>query len=396
MNYLVKAMNNRSEIVALELRAANASLARELVATQGLTVLSLQPAFAGLFRFAASRSRFSSTMLSIELLALLDAGLNLVEALQALTEKATQGETRRLLEQVLEGLREGLPLSRSLSRFPQQFSPLYIATVASGEQTGNVKDALSRYIAYQEEIDRVRKKIVSALIYPAILVGVGGLVLAFLIFYVVPRFARVYDDIAIDLPFFSKVLLAVGRAVTGHSWLFGMFLIGFIASIAYVATDGRLRGVIATRIWRIPSLGERIKSYQLARLYRTLGMLLRAGIPLVRATHMVGNLLAEHLRAYLASARKSIEEGIAVSDALTSAGLASPVATRMLIVGERGGQLGEMLDRVARFYDDETSRFVDWFTRLLEPILMAILGLAVGAVVVLMYMPIFELAGAIQ
>jgi general secretion pathway protein F len=143
-------------------------------------------------------------------------------------------------------------------------------------------------------------------------------------------------------------------------------------------------------------MGERIKTYQLARMYRTLGMLLRAGIPFVRAVSMVEDLLAEHLRAQLASSRKSIEEGISLSAALTAAGLASPVATRMLVVGERGGQLGEILERIARFYDDETSRFVDWFTRLLEPALMAILGLAVGGVVVLMYMPIFELAGAIQ
>jgi general secretion pathway protein F len=153
---------------------------------------------------------------------------------------------------------------------------------------------------------------------------------------------------------------------------------------------------VLQRLWRIPGMGEKIKSYQLARMYRTLGMLLRAGIPFVRGVSMVEDLLSEHLRAPLAAARKSIEEGVSLSAALTTAGLTSPVAARMLAVGERGGQLGEMLERIARFYDDETARFVDWFTRLLEPALMAILGLAVGGVVVLMYMPIFELAGAIQ
>jgi general secretion pathway protein F len=396
MNFVVKAINSRSEIVALELQAANPSSARELAANQGLRVLSLRPTLTALFGFSPARSRFSSTLLSIELLSLLDAGLNLVEAIQALTEKASQPETRRILEQILGGLREGLSLSQSLSRLPEHFSPLYIATFKSSEQTGNVKEALSRYIAYQEEIDRVRKKVVSALIYPAILVTVGGLVLSFLVFYVVPRFARVYEDITAELPVFSKALLAVGRAVTQHGALMAVLVGGFLAAIAYLARKPRMRAAIAQRLWKIPSVGERIKAYQLARLYRTLGMLLRAGIPFVRAADMVGGLLAEHLRRRLASARKSIEEGVSVSAALTAAGLASPVATRMLVVGERGGQLGEMLERIARFYDDETSRFVDWFTRLLEPVLMAILGLAVGGVVVLMYMPIFELAGAIQ
>jgi len=396
MNYLVKAVNSRSEIVALEFRASDALVAKELAARQGLRVLSLRPTLSGLLNFASGRSRFSSALLSVEMLSLIDAGLNLVEAIQALTEKASQPEARRVLEQLIGSLREGLSFSQALSRLPQHFSPLYIATVKSSEQTGNLKEALSRYIAYQEEIDRVRKKVVAALIYPAILTGVGGLVLAFLVFYVVPRFARVYDDISKELPAFSKALVVVGRAVTQHGWLMAALISGLLIALGYAATDSRMRAIVLRRLWRIPGMGERIKSYQLARMYRTLGMLLHAGIPFVRAVGMVEDLLAEHLRAPLAAARKSIEEGVSLSAALTGAGLASPVATRMLAVGERGGQLGEMLERIARFYDDETARFVDWFTRLLEPALMAILGLSVGAVVVLMYMPIFELAGAIQ
>ncbi len=384
MNYLVKALNSRSEIVALEVRASNSSLAKEQAGRQGFRVLSLRPTLSGLLNFTSGRSRFSSTLLSVEMLSLIDAGLNVVEAIQALSEKASLPEARRVLEQVLGSLREGLSFSQALSRLPQHFSPLYIATVKSSEQTGNLKEALSRYIAYQEEIDRVRKKVVSALIYPAILTGVGGLVLSFLVFYVVPRFARVYDDISKELPVFSKALVAVGRAVTQYGWVMAAVIVGLLIAVAYVATDPRMRAILLQRLWRIPGMGERIKSYQLARMYRTLGMLLRAGIPFVRAVGMVE------------AARKSIEEGVSLSAALTGAGLASPVATRMLAVGERGGQLGEMLERIARFYDDETARFVDWFTRLLEPALMAILGLAVGGVVVLMYMPIFELAGAIQ
>lgn len=394
MNYRVKAINGRGEVVALEFRAPDVAAARQLAASRGLRVLSLRLALGGLP--GLSSSRFSPTLLSIELLALLDAGLNLVEAVQALAEKASQPETRRVLEQALAGMREGLSFSQSLSRIPEHFSPLYIATVRSSEQTGGVREALSRYIAYQEEIDRVRKKAVSALIYPAILTGVGGLVLSFLIFYVVPRFARVYEDISKDLPFFSRALLALGRAVTQHGWLVAVLVIGLLSGFAYVATDRRMRAAAMRWLWRIPSVGERIKAYQLARMYRTLGMLLRAGVPFVRAVVMVEDLLAEHLRAQLASARKSIEQGLSLSAALNASGLTSPIAARMLAVGERGGQIGEMLERIARFYDDETTRFVDWFTRLLEPALMAALGLAVGGVVVLMYMPIFELAGAIQ
>jgi general secretion pathway protein F len=125
-------------------------------------------------------------------------------------------------------------------------------------------------------------------------------------------------------------------------------------------------------------------------------MLLRAGIPAVRALDMVQDLLAAHLRPQLASARKMIQEGKAMSAALGAAGLATPVAARMMVVGERSGDMGNMLAQIARFHDDEVARYVEWFTKAFEPLLMAALGLAIGGIVVLMYMPIFELAGAIR
>jgi len=139
-----------------------------------------------------------------------------------------------------------------------------------------------------------------------------------------------------------------------------------------------------------------MKIYQLARFYRTVGMLLRSGIPALRAFEMVSSLLASSLRAQLAGATASLSAGQTISAALTAAGLATPVASRMMAVGERSGQMGELLERIARFYDDETARYVDAFVSVFEPVLMALLGVAVGVVVVLMYMPIFELAGSLQ
>jgi general secretion pathway protein F len=146
----------------------------------------------------------------------------------------------------------------------------------------------------------------------------------------------------------------------------------------------------------LPTIGARMKTYQLARLYRTAGMLLNAGIPAVKALDMVRDLLAVHLRPHLTRARVMIEQGQAMSVALGAAGLATPVAARMMSVGERSGDMGQMFVQIARFHDDEVARFIDWFTRAFEPILMAVLGVAVGGVVVLMYMPIFELAGSIK
>jgi general secretion pathway protein F len=332
----------------------------------------------------------------MELLSLLEAGLNLVEALQTLADKEGSGERQEVLSAILAAIHRGEPFSQAVAALPRHFSPLFVATIKAAERTGNVAEALGRYIAYQEELERVRKKIVSASIYPAILIAVGSLVLAFLMFYVVPRFARVYEDMAGTLPLFSKLLLAFGSFVGNNALVLGALFIGLAAFSAWLLSRPEVRAWLNTQLWRVPALGKHMKVYQLARLYRTTAMLLRAGIPVLRALDMVRDLLAAHLRPQLVLARKKIEQGVAMSAALGAVGLATPVAARMMVVGERSGEMGQMLAQIARFHDAETARTVEWFTKAFEPVLMAVLGVAIGGVVVLMYMPIFELAGSIR
>jgi general secretion pathway protein F len=395
MRFEIVAVDARQQVVALNLDAANAALATDEVRRQGLSLISLQSR--GLRLPLARRSRrFPATLFSMELESLLQAGLNLVEALQTLAEKEGQGERQEVLSGLLAAIHRGEPFSQAVAGFPQHFSPLYVATIKASERTGNMREALARYIAYQEELERVRKKIVSASIYPAILMVVGALVISFLMFYVVPRFARVYEDMASTLPFFSRLLLGFGNFVGNHALVLAVGGILVVAAAVWAFSQARFRAWLNTRLWRIPALGVRMKTYQLARLYRTAGMLLNAGIPAVRALEMVRELLAAHLRPSLTRAKTLIEQGQPMSAAMGAVGLATPVATRMMSVGERSGDMGEMFIQIARFHDDEIARFIDWFTRAFEPLLMAVLGLAVGAVVVLMYMPIFELAGSIK
>jgi len=395
MRFDVLAVDARQQLVTLNLDAASAALAADEVRRQGLSLISLQSRGLRLPLVRRGR-RFPATLFSMELESLLQAGLNLVEALQTLAEKEGQGERQEVLSGLLGAIHRGEPFSQAVAGFPQHFSPLYVATIKASERTGNMREALARYIAYQEELERVRKKIVSASIYPAILMVVGALVISFLMFYVVPRFARVYEDMASTLPFFSRLLLGFGNFVGNHALVLALGGILVVAAAVWAFSQARFRGWLNTRLWRIPALGVRMKTYQLARLYRTAGMLLNAGIPAVRALEMVRELLAAHLRPSLTRAKTLIEQGQPMSAAMGVAGLATPVATRMMSVGERSGDMGEMFIQIARFHDDEIARFIDWFTRAFEPLLMAVLGLAVGAVVVLMYMPIFELAGSIK
>src|SRR3954454_2794071 len=397
MRFNVHALDAAQQVVALTLEAPSTAAARDAASERGLCVFSVEGGKRALTLARLGRtSAFRSSLFSIELRSLLEAGLNLVEALQTLAEKEPAGERAQVLSGMLAAIHRGEPFSRAVATFPQHFSPLYVATIKASERTGDVKEALSRYIAYQEELDRVKKKVVSASIYPAILMIVGALVITFLMFYVVPRFAQVYEDMAHTLPFFSQLLLNFGSFVGKHGMALASGLLAAGGVCAWMLSRPAVRTALRERLWRLPALGSRMKVYQLARLYRTAGMLMPAGMPAGRGVEVGGEHLASHLRPQLRQARALIEQGHAMSAALGAAGLAAPVAARMMLVGEGGGDMARMLGEIARFHDDEVPRFVDWFTRAFEPLLMTVLGLAVGLVVVLMYMPIFELAGNIK
>ena len=383
------------QIQSLVLDAGDAIQAQLQAETQGYSVLATKAQGKLAVARGLGKQKFNLMLFSQELLSLLDSGLSLVEAIEALAEKEANAESKTILTQVMAALYEGLPLSSALERFPQVFPALYVALIRSSERTGDMVQALGRHVTYQGQLDAVRKKIVTASIYPVLLIIVGGLVMLFLLGYVVPKFSTIYESAGTDLPWMSQVLLAWGRLLQEHGKEVFMGFIGVVAVLGYVLSRPAVRAAIMNQVWKIPALGETMRIYQLARFYRTLGMLLRGGIPLVMAMQMVSSLLQPALRASLALVERDIREGKPLSSAMEEHGMTTSIAIRMLRVGERTGRMGEMMERIGVFYD-EIARAVDWFTRLLEPLLMVVIGLVIGVVVVLMYMPIFELAGNIQ
>jgi general secretion pathway protein F len=384
------------EIGALTLEALDPMQAQVLAEAQGYAVLAVRSATkrSGISPFR--RSAFNLLLFSQELLSLLDSGLSLVEAMEALTEKEHNAESREVLQQVMAALYEGLPLSAALERFPALFPPLYVAMIRASERTGDMVHALARHVTYQSQIDAVRKKIVTASIYPVLLIVVGGLVMLFLLGYVVPRFSTIYESSGTSLPWMSQMLLAWGRLMQVHGGQIALAGMAALALAGYGVSRPAVRRQLTDWFWRLPALGETLRIYQLARFYRTLGMLLRGGIPLVTGMQMVASLLQPLLRERLYAVEQEVREGKPLSASMELHGMTTSVALRMLRVGERTGRMGEMMERIGVFYDDEIARAVDWFTRLLEPILMVVIGLVIGVVVTLMYMPIFELAGSVQ
>ncbi|MBI2318086.1 MAG: type II secretion system F family protein [Betaproteobacteria bacterium] len=396
MKFELKAVRAPGGVVALTFDAVDELDAKSQAGAQGYSVLTVKAKQSWRPRMGSRRGQFPLLLFSQELLALLNAGLTVVEGIETLAEKEARPESRSLLQQIVAHLYEGRSLSYALQSFPAVFPHLYVSTIRASEKTGDLGEALTRYIAYQTQVDLVRKKVVSASIYPLLLIGAGGLVTLFLLAYVVPRFSRIYEDIGTNLPLLSRLLLQWGKLLHSAGPLVLIALALALAAAIYLGTRPATRNWVMQRLWRLPAAGERMRVYQLARFYRTLGMLLRGGTPVGAALKMVSDLLQPELRLQLQGAASRITEGRSISYAMETHGLTTPVALRMLRVGERTGQMGEMMERIAGFYDEEMARWVEWFTRLFEPLLMALIGVVIGAIVILMYLPIFELAGSLQ
>lgn len=392
MQFAVRTLAPDMRIASVLVDALDEEDARRQVEARGLFVSAIEPVQAPLLRRQRG-GKLSLVLFSQELLALLTAGLGIVEGLEALLEKEASPATRGVLERLLAGLREGKRLSTVMAAQPALFPPLYVGIVRAAEGTSDLPRALERYIEYQQRIDTVRAKVVSASIYPAILLLVGGGVSIFLMSYVVPRFAEVYQGAGRNLPWMSRMMLDWGQFAGRHA---GGLLIGFAAFVALAAWAIRRalkRGGAARLLAKLPGIGERARIYELSRLYLTLGMLNEGGITLVNAIDTVQGMVSPGIAGGLKAARTAIEAGRPLSDAFEANGLTTPISLRMLRVGERTGAMGTMLTRSAAFYDGEIGRWIDRFTRTFEPLLMAAIGLVVGAIVVLLYMPIFDLAG---
>jgi general secretion pathway protein F len=396
MRYRVKALRGASEVALLPVDALNEAEATEYAKRQGYEVVSVHRDGAFSFGSAPGRSAFPVIQFSQELIALLRAGLTLVEAVEILHRKEENAKHRDVLNDLLTKLRQGMKFSAALGSFPALFSPLYVATIRANERTGSIRDALDRYVSYQSQVESIRSRIISAAIYPALLLCVGGLVIFFLLGYVVPRFSRVYRDAGERLPVLSRWLMETGQAIDGHGWAVLGVLIGLAVIAYYFMSQPAARRYLLELVLRLPVLGPRRRVYELAQFYRTVSMLLRSGLPVLAALDMAKGMLSGTLQQNLERAALQVRNGISFSEAMSAQGLTTVVAHSMIVVSERSGSLSDMLDVVAAFHEEELSRWVDRFSRVFEPVLMTIIGVVVGLIVVFMYMPVFELAETIQ
>jgi len=391
MQFQLRVMRPQTAPEVIHFEALSDGDARRLAEQQGFTVLRVKQK--GL---SHRKSDFPLLLFCQELRVLIEAGLTLTESLDTLVQKEPNTDTRSTISTVLASLRNGRQFSDALSAIPECFPGLFVASVKACETTGNLPEGLERFSLYLEQIDILRKKIISASIYPALVLAFGGLVLLFLLGYVVPRFSQIYESRDMELSFASEVLLTIGQTVEHHGPLILMLTLVVIAAVIGLFSQAIVRAKIGQFITRLPKIGERVRIYHLSRLYRTFAMLLRSGIPVVSALGMVNNLLGQTLQHNVRTAQQLISEGQTFTQAMSSCHLTTPVAAQLFRVGEKSGRLDVMMERAASFHEQEMLRWVDAFTKVFEPLLMAAIGVVIGLIVLLMYLPIFELAGGIQ
>lgn len=396
MRYRVKAVRTGEGVVTLPVEALTEKDAAIHIERQGYGVLSIRSE--GFSTLVSQRRQrpFSVLEFSQELVALLEAGLTLVEAIEAICEKEADAARRAFLATVLERLKQGKRFSSAIEPFSEAFPALYVATIRASERTGTIKEALTRYVAYQQQVESVRARVVSAAVYPLLLLAVGGLVGLFLLGYVVPRFSRIYENMGDNLPWASRALMHLGQTIDNHGLLAALSVVALLVGAYTLWRQGQWMLVFIHVLNRIPAIGPQVRLYELGRFYRTLSMLLRSGMPVLAALELASGVLSVEMKVQAERGAGVVREGGAFSEAMRKHGLTTPIAYRMLVVAERSGDLGGMLERIAVFHEDELSRWVERFTRLFEPILMAVIGIVIGVIVVLMYMPIFELAEGIH
>lgn len=398
MRVVVNVVRGRGVPASIELDAASVAEARAQATRHGYSVLSCRATGIGLGAYSLSgsvRSNQTEAIIFVEQLRdLLLAGLSVVEALDALRRGAS-GDFLHVVAALEQDLRAGLTLSEALGR-QAVFPPLLMEMARSAELTSDLPDTLGRFLAHARRVAEIRHRLLSASIYPLLLTGVGLLVMTFLFLYVMPRFARIFEGMTRELPWSARLMVAWAHVLGEHSALLLLASLSIAFAAAAILALPSTRSRAAGALLRWTPLRSRLRTYFLARWYRTTGMLVTGGIPLPEALHLSSRLLPESLMSSGDRVEQGVRNGLAPSAAHAAAGMATPVAERLMLAGERTGDLGSVLTRIAEFHESEFSRMLEQTMRVLEPVVMVAIGLGVGLVVVLMYMPIFELASAIR
>jgi type IV pilus assembly protein PilC len=342
-----------------------------------------------------TRSRVSTREFLIynqELATLLKAGMPLVQSLDILRRRVANPLFKSVLDDVYERVRAGNSLSEAFEAHGTLFPGVYTASLLAGEKSGSLEQVLRRYVSYVKVVATVKRKTVSALVYPAILLVLSLGVVSIIVLRVVPEFGLFYQQFDRPLPLSTRIIVQVSDFVRGYFLLIiGAVVVSGVMFWAWIREPAQ-RERFDRWVLQLPALGQIARKFSISQASRTLATLLGGGIPLVNAIDVAGRSISNrYIARELQSAGQQVREGRALAVAMTESGAFSDVAIKMVEVGESTGALQEMLNSLADFYDEEIDTNLGRFITLVEPILLVVMGLVIAGLLLSLYMPLFNM-----
>lgn len=324
---------------------------------------------------------------------LVRAGVSIVESTNILAHQSTSKPLRKALEEVEEDIRTGIPFSRAVAKHPKIFPDLFINMMMSGEATGNIDETLDRLADTFEKQFKLKKKVQSTLTYPAVLLILTVVVVIFLLLFIVPTFVSTFEEMDAELPMITLVTVAFSNWLTEYWWLAFVFVLGSGVGFNFLyKTNKQFNYMVHYGLLRLPVFGPLLQKTAIARLTRTLSSLFSSAVPILQALtiseRISGNPVISEV---VIEARTSLEKGSTLTEPLEKSWLFPPLVTSMTRIGETTGSLDYMLEKIADFYEDEVDRVVDTLKSLIEPMMILILALVVGAIVAAIMLPMFSL-----
>lgn len=391
------------KVLAQDREAESAERLRQQLETEGYYVFQVRPRSGHLpFNFSLPvtwrRVRKKDLLiLSQEFLALLRAGLPIPAVLDLVIQRQVHPRLRRVLEKVRDAVKGGAALSEAAEQHPEVFPPLFVASLRVGEKSGDLPETLARYIAHLKRAITLQKKVTTALLYPAILMGLTTVVVIFLLTVVVPSFSQIYLDFDAQLPYSTRVLLTITGWIRDYLLIIlPIPLLGLLGLWQWRRTSTG-RHHLDRFLLHLPLLGHIIQDFSLATFCRTLGTVLAGGMAMVPALEIAtGSIHSRAAQEQLRQAIPAVTGGTSVAQALEDAKAAPPLVLEMVGVGERTGGLEDMLQHVADFLEEELDHRLSAMATMVEPAIMVTMGLVVAGIVITMYLPIFHLSSAIH
>jgi type IV pilus assembly protein PilC len=402
MEFRCRLASPNGEIVEGIYVAENETRLRHDLEEKGLYVLSLQPkgAIGGLSLRLPQRRGINTREFLVfnqELATLLKAGMPLVQSLDLLKRRVVTPTFRTVLDDVHEKVRSGTALSDAFGGHGDLFPRVYTASLLAGERSGNLDAVLRRYVEYTKIIDTVKRKTLSALVYPTILVTLACAIVAIIILYAIPAFSDFYNSFGADLPLVTRIIVKTSAIIRSQFLLLAAVVAGIvILFVSWIRQPGQ-RAKFDHLLLGVPMLGPVARKFSTSQMARTLATLLGGGLPLVNALDIAARSVSNgYMAKQLDTVSARVREGESFAAALDARHVFPEVAVKMAEVGESTGALQDMLNTVADFYDEEIATNMDRFVTLIEPTLLVIMGIVIASLLLAMYMPLFQLSSVLS